>query len=140
MMQPTAKSVKPKQRGRADFFSWQLYRFLKKYEDRKIVIWSATWNSVHGVSEKRSLYIGFERSGETGEWIAARQLRNLCLAGQKLDVFAYSSCHDTNNWLDVTEWFWGEYLKKGVCAIHGDNAHNFIGGRCEYCGIQELGK
>ena len=130
--------VKPKVRGRSDFFSWQLFRWLKKYPTRT-TIWSATWNVCNGIDPKnQSLFIGDQRDGS---WIHARQLRNLCTSGSKLEAHAYGSSHDTQNWTDISKAFWEDYLRVGVCAIHGDYAHKFDveGGTrtCEYCDKSE---
>lgn len=133
----TALEIKPKERGKSDFFSWQLYRWVKKYPNR-LTIWDATWNSATGVDRgKTSLYIGDKRDGN---WIHARQLRNLCLIGGKIEAYAYGGAHDTKNWVDVTKQFWVEYLKKGVCAIH-DNSHVWLTNNenrtCQRCGHKQ---
>lgn len=118
----TAQQIKPKEKGKSDFFSWQLYRWARK-RPQALRIWAGTWNCVNGIdAEKTVLYIGFERDGD---WIYARQLRNLCLHGANLDCWAYGPGHDTRNWIDITEQFWQSYLEIGVCAIHGDYAHNW---------------
>jgi len=134
----TADQIKPKEKGKSDFFSWQLYRWAKKRPEA-MKIWSSTWNCVSGIdAEKTVLYIGFERDGD---WIHARQLRNLCLHGSNLDCWAYGPCHDTRNWVDITDQFWERYFEIGVCAIHGDYAHNWSNGidtrTCRYCGKTE---
>lgn len=130
----TAEQIKPKNSGNSDFFSWQLYRWAKKYPER-FIIWSATWNSATGINkEKRTLYIGDKKDGG---WIHARQLNNLCLHGQKLEAYAYGPGHDTVNWTDITKDWWMKYMKTGVCAIHGDYAHewnvNMDKRTCLYC-------
>src|SRR5690625_1551978 len=103
-----AEQIKPKEKGKSDLFSWQLYRWLKK-RPHAIKIWAGTWNSVSGIEpEKSVLYIGFERDGD---WIHARQLRNLCLHGANLDCWAYGPAHDTRNWADVTNEFWQRYFE-----------------------------
>ncbi|SDZ95338.1 hypothetical protein [Marinobacterium iners] len=138
---PTPEMVKPKVRGQSDFFSWQLYRYLRKYPyASQQRIWAGTWNSATGIDpESPQLYIGSERDGF---WIHARQLRNLCCHNSGLERWAYGPGHDTRNWTDVTEAFWADYLKKGVCAIHGDFAHEWDeeGDRrtCLYCGQVEV--
>ena len=114
--------IKPAIRGKSDFYSWQLYRWIKKWP-HSTKIWAGTWNSVSGIDkDKKVLYIGDERDGE---WIHARLLRNLCSYGENLDRWAYGPGHDTANWEDVTEKFWSEYMRIGVCAIHGDYAHRW---------------
>lgn len=135
-MKINPSEFKPAVKGKADKFSWQLYRWAKKHPAR-LKIWAGTWNSCTGIDrEKPVLYIGDDRDGN---WIHARQLRNLCTHGANLQAWAYSSPHDTKNWVDVTESFWREYLRKGVCAIHDDRGHDFTkinrnSRKCRHCG------
>ena len=136
-----AKSINPKIKGKSDFFSWQLYKWVKKYPDRT-TIWLSTLNSIYGIYNKGSLYIGDERDGE---WVRCRQLTNLCTIGSHLNAFAYGPCHDVKNWKNVTELFWDRYMKIGVCAIHGDFSHKWrykaeLERICEYCGKVEFGE
>lgn len=135
-----AEEFKTKIPGASDKYSWQLYRWLKKHPTAT-TIWRGSWNSITGVSDDPVLYIGEKRDGV---WIHCRQLRNLCCAGQGLEMFAYGAPHDTRNWSDVTDWFWNKYREIGVCAIHGDYAHDFIESgdsrRCKYCGVVEVKK
>jgi hypothetical protein len=140
---PLPEQIKPKKNGVSDFFSWQLYKYMKKYKNpSEFRVWLATWDDFYGVRPSTPrMYIGGERDGR---WIHARKLRSLCITRQKIERYAYGSQHDTENWIDVTEAFWSDYLKKGVCAIHGDNSHKWnIEGdlrTCEYCGKQERKK
>ena len=102
-------------------------------------IWEGTWNCVSGIDHGNNvLYIGDERDGG---WIHARQLRNLCLHGSNLDRWAYGAAHDTRNWVDITDYFWGKYFEIGVCAIHVDYAHNWVvvgdTRTCSNCGKSE---
>lgn len=127
--------IKPKVRGQSDFFSWQLYRWAKK-KPYALKIWLGTWNDCTGIDEENPvLYIGSERDGA---WIHGKQLKHLCTYGASLDGWAYGASCGTKNWVDVTEAFWIDYMQKGVCAIHGDYAHNWIEeGKtrtCGYCG------
>lgn len=136
-----AMQIKPVQRGKSDFFSWQLYRFLKKHPE-SIQIWEGTWNWATGIDpENTTLYIGLDREGG---WIHARHLRNLCTYGADLSRYAYGPGHDTENWKNVTERFWDDYLRIGVCAIHEDYAHNWIEKgdfrHCTYCLRREVKK
>jgi len=128
--------IKPKTKGQSDFFSWQLFRWIRK-NPTAFRIYAGTWNSINGAdADHPVLYIGYKREDEN--WISARNLRNLCCVNQDLQSFSYGPAHDTANWVDVTYAFWVDYMKKGVCAIHGDNAHKWLGGgnrrMCEHCG------
>lgn len=124
--------IKPKVRGQSDFFSWQLYRWAKK-RPHALKIWASTWNNRSGINGNPELYIGSDRDHDG--WIHGKCLTILCTHGASLDSWAYGP---TANWVDVTESFWSNYMQKGVCAIHGDYAHNWIEeGKtrtCEYCG------
>ena len=134
-----AKSIKPKESMKSDFFSWNLYRWIRKHPHRNR-IWSATWNICTGVDIARILYVGSKREGD---WIHCTQLRRLCSGSGrgKQEAYAYNHNHDTANWVDVTEEFWAKYMEIGVCAIHGDLAHKWKyegnGRVCEYCGKSE---
>jgi len=131
--------IKPKVRGQSDFFSWQLYRWVKE-KPNALKIWTGTWNDCTGIDpEKPVFYIGSERDEEG--YIHGKQLRNLCSYGASLDGWAYGPSLDTKNWVDVTDQFWSDYMQTGVCAIHGDYAHSWIEeGKtrtCEYCGTTQ---
>lgn len=137
-----AKDFKPSVTGRSDFFSWQMYRWLKKHP-YYTTIWAGTWNHVSGIGGESVLYIGGERD-ENG-YISARWLRNLCLSGENLQAWAYGPCHDTANWKDISDWFWSQYRAIGVCAIHGDYAHKWVYygeflRECQYCKTREAAK
>lgn len=140
-MIPKASDIKPKVKGQSDFFSWQLYRYMRKYTDPKDQrVFAGTWNSIDGVNPLRPvLYIG-QLSKDL--WFSGRQLRNLCRHGGSIVRYAYHAGHDTKNWVDVTDAFWSDYMKIGVCAIHGDLAHDWdVSGderTCRYCGKREI--
>ena len=118
-----AKTIKPQQRGRSDFFSWQLYRWLRD-KPQHCQIWRGTWNSATGIDRSRPvIYIGHMDTDTPGErWLHGRMLRNLCLRVQDINSYAYGPGHDTEHWEEITEEWWAEYMEKGVCAIHGDLA------------------
>ena len=137
-----ARTIKPRQRGKADFFSWQLYRWIKA-RPYSFQIWRGTWNSATGIDPDRPvLYIGHMEENTPGEyWFHGRMLKNLCLHGQKIESYAYGPSHDTAHWEDVTEDWWNEYMRIGVCAIHGDSAHAWEEQAdtrtCKHCGKKE---
>lgn len=135
-----AKDVKPSKKGKSDFYSWQLYRWLREKPDYNHV-YKGAWNCINGYDQqRRTLYIGrMEDSCFLGT-----ALRRLCHYGAKLESWAYcSEGHRLDEWEDTTESFIAEYMTKGVCAIHGDVAHKWryvpsAGIRtCDYCGKEE---
>lgn len=134
------KTIKPKVRGKADFYSWQLYRWAKKYPGR-LQIFKGTWNSSTGLNGGNpTLYIGLMDEDGSG-WFHGAQLRHICCVGRKIESWAYGPNFDTANWEDATEWFWDEYMRIGVCAIHGDLWHDWSiccdTRTCTRCGATE---
>ena len=132
-----SKSIKPQQHGKADFYSWQLYCWVLKNPQR-CQIWKDTSNE----NDEPVLYIGeMEILQNEERWFHGLMLRQLCNTGFKLRSgitgFAFGPIHNTAHWINVTYEWWVEYMHKGVCAIHGDDAHKwqeFDGIRiCQYC-------
>jgi hypothetical protein len=132
------EDFRPKVKGESDFFSWQLYRWLKKHK-HYTRIYKGTWNSITGHDLSRDVFYIGRKDDKDSSWCHCRELRNLCTYRSGLEMFAYGGCHGVKDWEDVTEWFWDEYRRIGVCAIHGDYAHkwNYLyptKRKCEYCG------
>ena len=142
-MKVNPQSIKPAVRGKSYFFSWQLYRWARQ-KPELCSVFAGTWNSFNGIDrDNPTLYIGL--MDEDG-WFHGKPLRGLCSHGANLQSWAFGPAHDTGNWNDVTEEFWADYLKRGVCAIHGDLAHEWeytVDGKarsCLWCNKQERQK
>lgn len=136
-MNINAEDFKPREKGKSDFFSWNLYRWLKKQEKSgrgAIRIYDSG-------SDYKSIYIGVKESHGS---VCAVNLRTLC-SGSGRGHFPLFGCFiNSSQWKDITEEFYSEYRRIGVCAIHGDFAHEFtyIGEgvdrrMCKYCGKVE---
>lgn len=138
-MEITANEFKPAAKGQSDFYSWQLYRWLKKHK-YYYRIYRGLWNSCDGYNpEKPVLYIGLRDDG----CLFGNQLRRICTHGNNLDTWAFESAvMRVDEWEDVTEQFYALYRKIGVCAIHGDAWHDFdvVGDEraCKRCGKIEI--
>ena len=122
------KKIRPKVKGKSDFFSWKLSEHIRNNPDMYRVY---KWDDC--------LYIG---AGDVGDWIHAQRLRALCSYAKKPTTFAYCK---TKEWEEITNQFWKDYLEKGVCAIHTDIAHEWKElavkkRQCEYCGKIETRK
>lgn len=122
------KSIRPATTGQADFYSWQLFRWVRKHPDRTEV-----WES------EGQLYIGWsDKLGDTQQ-LYGRRLNELCTAGKKLNSYGFCLPNGAKN---VTKEFWAKYLEIGVCAIHGEFSHKWVlvgdsERKCEYCNKKE---
>ena len=129
---------KPAVKGKSDFFSWQLFRWLRKKPEYNRV-YLGTFNRSTGHDPKNPiLYIG--RMDDNA--FLGNVLARICTSGQKLESWAYCmSGHHVDEWEDVTEKFWSDYREKGVCAIHGDKAHDWVTSEkeraCTHCKKRE---
>jgi hypothetical protein len=136
------ESIKPKVKGWSDFFSWNLYRWVKNNPEY-VHVFQSTWNPVYDKDRPdfKWLMIGMIDQDDESCFLG-RHLPNVCCEGKPQESFAYCChVHDVKNWKDITDEFWKRYMEIGVCAIHGDFAHKWIeSGRermCEYCGKKE---
>lgn len=122
-----AEDIKPERKNESDFFSWNLYRWFKKYPnecriykdgngtlcigDRSTIVHGAGLVDIHRKTPRSSL--------QSCRW-------------------AYLG---SNYWQDVTEEFFSEYMSIGVCAINGISAHKWIEKgdyrECQYCEKEE---
>lgn len=130
------EAIKPKVKGESDFFSWQLFRWIRSRTELYRV-----WRD-----EQQELVIGGIYYGDDS--ISGRRLRTLYFHDKNLSVYSFCM-HDCSKWEEITEQFWKDYMEKGVCAIHGDNAHKWgdtdISGEfpertCLYCKKVEVQK
>ena len=131
---PQASEIKPKEKYKSDFFSWNLYRFLSSKDPKNNCL-----NKIYQDPQDGTLYIGEKTYDNWG--VRGFKLRRLC-SGSGKGKFPMVFAHmNSKSWLDITDEFFDLYMKIGVCAIHGDFAHSFIekGNKreCEYCGKVE---
>jgi hypothetical protein len=142
-----AASIRPAINGQSDKFSWRLYqRALKRGRER---VYISAWNQITGAIQPNleglkagdrqqigSLMIG---GAIEGGWFHGKRLLEVTRPGASLQDFAYGPNFETANWLDVTDWFWREYLVRGRCIIHGESVHEWVAinanaRKCAYCG------
>lgn len=124
------ESIRPKADNTSDFFSWQLFRWIRKHKDL-YRIWETG-------DEYHPLVIGDIYYGDDA--VSGTHLKTLCFKDRQLTVYSFCM-FDGTEWTEITDKFWSDYMDRGVCAIHGDNAHQWITRestrRCEYCNKHE---
>jgi hypothetical protein len=130
-----ANDIKPKENVAADLFSWQLYKWVKKYPGRTKVYEKAD------AIPYAQLFIGAIDEDDPG-WFYGIMLRSLCRYGERLEIYEYGPARGVPEWRDVTEKFWSDYMKIGVCAIQCDFVHKWVvdGDKrvCQCCGKVEI--
>lgn len=116
----TADQIKPKVRGQADFFRWNLYRF---------ILHNPRHTSVYRTPD-HGMIIGLDY-GDV--WFSGKRLTSVTVGDLHTTAYIIRP-----GWKDITAKFWPNYLAHGVCVIHGDLVHKWQedGGvrTCEYCG------
>lgn len=146
-----ANRFKPAVNGKSDKFSWRLYqRILKNGRER---VYISAWDNMLGEEftpdfeqlkqgcRKQLSRVMLGSEVEPGGWFHGRQAFKIMLTGTRVDEsHAYSPRFNTSDWLDITDWYWSEYERIGVCLFgHG---HRFIkinrnSRKCEHCGKHE---
>lgn len=130
------EKYKPKEKGKSDFYSWNLYRWLRKHGKPN----SRPMHSIFK-NESGELFIGESRNTLAEDTVHGVRLRALC-SGSGSVKLPHSGCYiDSHKWQDVTDEFYAEYERIGACAIWGDLSHKFtVDGdtrTCDYCGKVE---
>ena len=135
-----SQSIKPKFDNRSDFFSWQLFAFVKKHPNYTHIYKLIDTDKAN--IKGYTLYIG-NLTDDLG--FVGRDLRRLCYSGVGLNLESMLvSLRDQSKLEDITEKFWADYLTKGVCLIHNGVAHSWVADgntrTCEYCGETQYKK
>lgn len=130
------EEYKPKEKGKSDFYSWNLYRWLRKQS--KLPEWRQKTRIYK--SEDGTVFIG-ARYDNVHDGVTGTRLRHLC-SGSGVGRFPEVGLWvGSGQWQDITDEFYAEYERVGVCAIHGDLAHEFTvfgnARQCDYCGKVE---
>lgn len=145
-----AGTIRPAVNSRSDKFSWRLYkRALERGRER---VYLSAWSQILGdvIPDFDALKAGDRR--QVGQLMIGRAIEDGYFAGKRLvEVMrhggsvrdmAYGRDFNTSAWIDVTDWFWREYLARGRCIVHGDLVHEWVrinasARKCAYCGRHE---
>ncbi len=136
-----AKQFKPAVRGKSDKFSWRVFQFLNYYKDVDIRVMRLGWNIVYGKVPLSKGQLYFVMDFDNGLPVTANVQRvtvtgkdaaGCCVSWGGLPFVDLES-------EDVTDWFFLNYARIGLCLWQGDWAHDFIkinknSRKCKHCG------
>lgn len=117
--------IKPVKRGESDKYSWNLYRYLKEHRNVRICWYSKSiingtaipFESTKSLLSTQTVVLIGE-SGSSGNRIA-----NILGNGESGKIVSYSlGLWQQDKFVDITEWFFREYLRIGRCIF--DREHN----------------
>lgn len=139
-----AETIRPAVNGQSEKFSWRLYqRALKKGREQ---VYLMAWNVIDGY---RAPSLGDLEAGNTPAyqiaigvkadgWFHGNNIRNICTPGSARHDWAYSPAHHVDEWIEITDWFWENYLRVGRCLFwkyeHNWIAINRNARKCAHCG------
>lgn len=139
-MKIRAQDFKPKVKGKSDFFSWNFYTFLKRTHKSRCLVYRGHWNSITGYDKSRpTLYVG----QIDGRDFFGKTIISITNGNRQEGCYSHPNFH-IEEWEDITEEFYEQYAKIGVCAIHKDRAHKWDYQEerrvCQYCGKTQYKK
>lgn len=137
---------KPKKKGVSDKFSWNLYRFLREYPNAKIMLYKKDHTGDIKEFDPNGFQGTYHFFGMIGELVGARFV-DIMRAGPsaKIQLYAFSWWGDAN-FIDVTDWFFSEYERRGRCLFDKEHSSWWAGEegrftyinshsrRCNWCG------
>ena len=134
------EKIMTKQKGISDKYSWNLYRFLKKFIGKEV--WSFQ-------SPKGRIFLAIlQKPGKKGQdnfgnFLNTIQMNNI---NAKVDYYSWVN-EDFTQYKEITETFFKEYQTKGRCAIDKDH-EGWLSGtknrftqidaetkKCNWCGV-----
>lgn len=129
--------IKPKVKGKSDKYSWNLYCFIRDYPHIAKNVFATKWNPYSGYSNvpandlfNQEIAIGFIDS--TGIF-SGSNVKSICLDQKNANNVLYSKYYpDVIE--DITDYFWENYIKYGVCFLEMNYEHKYNELKiCEYC-------
>jgi hypothetical protein len=161
-----SSKVKPAKARVSDKYSWNLYRFFRFLEkegvkhpsmDYKILYYkkSPVDGSIVEFKPTESLHAGhifITKVYPSDQGTASRRISEIfgMSPNKRIEFYCYDFSLESKHIVDITEWFWDEYVKHGRCIFdrehigwwQGDDVRFTTIGqdtrRCNWCGeVQE---
>lgn len=148
-----AATIRPAVKGQSDKFSWRVHqRALKRGREQIFIM---AWSDFTGepftpdfealkrgeINQCARLMIG--KMDDERRYFSGRKLYSVTRRGEAYDsCYGYGRNFNLDAWLDVTEWFWTEYQRRGRCIIHPSQVHSWLkinanARKCVHCGKHE---
>lgn len=142
-----AAAICPAVRGKSDKFSWRLYQRALKNGRERVYLMAWTFLDGYRPASLDDLVGGYVPAYQIAlgfldrEWFHGNTLRNICTPGTPTHDWAYGPGHHVAEWIEITDWFWDNYLRVGRCLFwrheHSWLQINRNARKCEYCGKHE---
>lgn len=148
-----AEMVRPAEKGMSDKYSWRLHQHLLKAHPSQLQVWISAWNGFDGhntedIQNWKSnktmpragvLMLGLmdcDYEGQ-GNWFHGKSLNQICTPGREKHGWAFGPGHHTQEWVQITDWFWKQYIDKGRCTFFPHEHHwlniNANSRKCAHC-------
>lgn len=142
-----AATIKPAVRGQSDKYSWRMYqRALKNGRER---VYLMAWNSIYGYRPPavEVLKTGFILANsvaigemdQDGDGFAGKTIQEICQYRSATFDWSFGAGHHVSEWIDITDWFWREYQRRGRClffkGVHDWAQINRNSRKCKHCGL-----
>lgn len=148
------QSIRPKKSHRSDKYSWNIYRYLKKYINFDIhICWYkekkslGTYEGFDKKSSLRGMQIFIILGGLDKGNLCGTRIYDLQHKGNHSELVTFSFClFDPKSFTDITEWFFLKYQRIGRCIFDrthsgwwADSEERFTqinrkSRRCNWCG------
>lgn len=140
--------IKPKVKNESDKYSWNLYKYLKKYPNSRVY-----YNKFNSFTDERQVYNKNKLTKNdvligrnSGNSIIGFTLSMLLMKVPSMQ-FWYQNAYDTH--IDITEEFIRDYIEIGRCLFdqshdgwlrNNDNRFTYLEEdlrKCNWCGIEQ---
>src|SRR5690606_17189849 len=114
-----AATIRPAVRGKSDKFSWRLHQRSLKNGRERVYLMAWTFLDGYRPASLGDLIGGHVHAYQIAlgfldrEWFHGNTLRNVCTPGTPTHDWAYGPGHHVAEWIEITDWFWDNYLRVG---------------------------
>jgi hypothetical protein len=147
--------VKPKIKTKSDKYSWNLYRAFEMAEKEMAkfpsldfrIYWhelSVADDSIVKFDPEKSLkpsHLYLMRIYPYNQGMSGRRISDILglRPNEKIETFCYDLIVKQKHLVDITEWFWNEYVSSGRCLFNREHDDNYwwLGAETRYTQINK---